>query len=233
MNVRPKLLDLFCGAGGAAMGYHRAGFRVCGIDIKYQRHYPFSQVTQDALSYAADHGSEYDVIHASPPCQAYTRLRVVAQSGNRPKKEYPALINETRNLLISIGRPWVIENVCIKNLNAHFMLCGSMFGLGVNCDDGIWRQLRRHRYFESSLLLLNGLHCKHDGSSSIGVYGHGGYGEPMKKTGQRCGYQGRIRERSDAMGIDWMSMREIAQAIPPAYTEYIGKQFISVLKGAQ
>lgn len=216
-----RLLDLFCGAGGAAMGYRRAGFEVIGVDIKPQKNYPFEFRQADALEYCRDHGHEFNVIHASPPCQRYARIGCV----HGVRENHPDLVDPTRETLNSTGLPWVMENVPDAKLKNAIILCGSMFGLGsVGELDGIYRQLRRHRLFESNILLLSP-ECNHDGEP-IGVYGRGG---PQRATRNR-GYMGGTRERIEAMGIDWMSRDELSQAIPPAYTEYIGRQLMAILK---
>jgi DNA (cytosine-5)-methyltransferase 1 len=140
-----RLLDLFCGAGGAAMGYHRAGFdEIVGVDIEPQPRYPFAFFQGDALEYCAAHGSEFDAIHASPPCQAYTRMaRGLLESQGRGR-EYPDLIHATRSALHLAGVVSVIENVPGAPLLGPVMLCGSSFGLLV----------QRHRLFESTVPML-------------------------------------------------------------------------------
>jgi DNA (cytosine-5)-methyltransferase 1 len=123
---RPRLLDLFCGAGGAAVGYHRAGFDVVGVDIAPQRNFPFLFVQGDALEFLAEHGHGFDAVHASPPCQHYSGM-----SNCRPglAAEYPDLIGPTRDALIATGKPWVIENVPGSPLRKDLVLCGCMVGL--------------------------------------------------------------------------------------------------------
>jgi DNA (cytosine-5)-methyltransferase 1 len=217
--VKPRLLDLFCGAGGAAMGYHRAGFDVVGVDIKPQPSYPFECYVDDALEYAGWNYGRFDAIHASPPCQAYSVLRRA-----NPESEYVDLIAPTRELLEQTGLPWVIENVPGSPTRHLIVLCGSMFGLGAN-----GRQLRRHRNFETSFSMMSPP-CHHEGEA-IGVYGGGPTGRYTFENGakkdyynRRGGYQGTIAEKREAMGIAWMNAAEINQAIPPAYCELIGHQ---------
>jgi DNA (cytosine-5)-methyltransferase 1 len=204
-----KLLDLFCGAGGAAMGYYRAGFAVLGVDHLPQKHFPFEFHQADAFQYLRDHGHEFDVIHASPPCQAYTACKTMH---TMRKKRYPAMIPELRTLLMN-HRAWVMENVYGAPLRNPVMLCGLSFGL----------RLFRHRYFESPLLCLSLPHIKH--SNVIGkdgfvcMVGHGDSGRSRIPADHRT-----VRAWQRASDIDWMNRNELSQAIPPAYTEWIGKQ---------
>ena len=218
---RPRLLDLYAGAGGAAMGYHRAGFDVVGVDLHPQPNYPFEFIQADALLYlrgleSLNIGSgapawfEFDAIHASPPCQAFTNARVI--HGN----DHPDLLTPTRELLKETGLPWVIENVPGAPMRKDLVLCGSMFGL--EDEKG---QLRRHRWFEFSDPTVAPLvhPCRHEGQT-ISVFGHGGHV-----------YHGVEQWRS-VMGIDWMTRDELSQAIPPAYTEYIGRALLEQLERA-
>lgn len=198
------------------MGYYRAGFEVVGVDINPQPRYPFEFHQADALEYLTEHGHEFDAIHASPPCQAYSALRSLHDN------KHPELIVPTRSALNDLGKPYVIENVAGAPLLDPIVLCGSMFSLGTVCsDDGVYRQLRRHRLFESNVRLLRGK-CYHRGPV-IGVYGTGG-GGPMKR-----GYKGNKADSLAAMGIDWMDRKGVSQAIPPAYTEFIGHQLMAIL----
>jgi len=214
---RPRLLDLFCGAGGCAVGYHRAGFDVVGVDIKPQKRYPFGFIQGDALEYLSEHGREFDAIHASPPCQRYS---VARQSDN-----HPDLVPPIRNLLLAIAKPWVIENVIGSPLGPSLLLCGSMFGLLV----------QRHRVFESSNLFLSPGPCNHaafKGSypcgRSNGTARAGERSRVVHVYGQGCS-RGPRGLWAKAMGIGWMTMKEMAQAIPPAYTEFVGKQLLEAL----
>lgn len=232
----PRLLDLFCCAGGAAMGYHRAGFEVVGIDIKPQPHYPFEFHQADALEYCAEHGHEFDVIHASPPCQGYSTMT----KGRWKDRQYPMLIGDVRDLLIATGRPYVIENVggARRELINPVMLCGTMFGLETETGN----QLQRHRYFELSFGGFLTPTCGHNTASAIGVYGGGQNPERRKSmvvgvyghtggTSNRNGLsQFGVDIRREVMGIDWMTNSELNEAIPPAYTEFIGKHLIQALK---
>lgn len=221
MSGRPKLLDLFCGAGGAGMGYYRAGFDVVGVDEKHQPRYPFEFVQADALEYAAKHGHEFDVIHASPPCQMHTRLAAVwrAVEGYNYDGRHSDSIPEVRSLLRATGRPYVIENVSAAVLVSPITLCGAQFGLRVY----------RHRFFESSNFLMAMPHSPHrDNMPAVGrgksrkgfvsITGCGGFGFPDGHNYAKA-----------AIGIDWMSRGELSQAIPPAYTEFIGRQLMKTV----
>ena len=213
--MKPRLLDLFCGAGGAAMGYHRAGFEVIGVDIKPQPRYPFEFIQADALDYVWDRRRRFDAIHASPPCQAYS-------SKTMDRKRHPDLVAATRQALRGIGKPYVIENVHGAPLVLPVRLCGSSFKLRV----------RRHRLFECSWFPV-APDCNHqwqDGDRPFRLYDHGKWFQSgivhVFGTGG-----GKGKEHwPEAMGIDWMTYSELTQAIPPAYTEFIGKQLIEVIK---
>lgn len=228
LERRPRLLDLFCGAGGAGMGYHLAGFDVVGVDIKPQPRYPFEFHQGDALEYCRQHGHEFDAIHASPPCQAHTSLKTMHNA-----KRHQDLVPATRTLLRETGLPFIIENVPGAPLQNAITLCGSMFGLGV--DDA---ELRRHRLFESNVLLLSPT-CAHGGSRVVGVYGGhvrdrrrvvGVYGDGVRDSRRKYDRgvdEFTVNQGREAMGIDWMTITELSQAIPPAYTEHLGKQLIA------
>lgn len=209
-----RLLDLFCCAGGAGMGYHRAGFEVVGVDNRPQPRYPFEFHQADALEYLAEHGHEFDAIHASPPCQRYSTMTI--RWGRQ--EEHPNLIGPTRNILVTLCKPYVMENVVGSPLFNPVVLCGSMF----NLHSGEW-QLRRHRLFESNVILWTPGECRHKGKS-LPVYGHAG--GTSKRDGIKFPGTDAWRE---GMGIDWMTGKELSQAIPPAYTEFIGKQLMTVL----
>jgi DNA (cytosine-5)-methyltransferase 1 len=225
--ARPRLLDAFCGAGGAAMGYHRAGFDVVGVDIKHQKNYPFEFHQGDALEFISEYGRGFNVIHASPPCQAFTTLKVMHNAGT-----HEDLLTPCRILLEASGSVWVIENVPGSPVHHGITLCGTAFGLGVEVYDG-WRELRRHRWFESSIAML-GPTCRHRGAT-IGIYGDHAR-DRRRKPGVHRGIDfpdsDKLQLAGSAMGIDWMNWRELSQAIPPAYTEYIGRQLIAVLERA-
>jgi DNA (cytosine-5)-methyltransferase 1 len=193
------------------MGYHRAGFSVTGIDIAPMAgHYPFDFVQHDAIKYILQHGTEYDIIHASPPCQASSALT----KGTNKGRTYPQLISATRDALNATGRPWIIENVAGAAIRKDIMLCGEMFGLRVI----------RHRYFELSHHLTPPTvgHHKHRGRAAGLRHGQWFVGPYFAVYGQGGG-KGNIPQWQDAMGIDWTRDRKaIAEAIPPAYTEFLG-----------
>jgi site-specific DNA-cytosine methylase len=208
---RPRLLDLYCGAGGAAVGYHRAGFDIIGVDIEQQPNYPYEFHQADALTFPFD---GYDAIHASPPCQRYSRGVL-----DRNRDAHPDLLPPTRARLTAAAVPWVIENVPGAPMRADYQLCGCMFGLP---------QLRRERWFETS---WGGFDmrspCWHTGSA-VTVSGHG---LPSKSRARLRGERQTVDDWRHAMGIDWMNRDEMAQAIPPAYTEYIGEQLLAHIRG--
>ena len=297
-----RLLDLYCGAGGAAMGYHRAGFdEIVGVDIAAQSRYPFQFVQADALEYLAEHGHDYDAIHASPPCQGYSIMHNLPWLRGR---EYPLLILPTIEMLEALGKPYVVENVMgarhgsktlqKRGLEAHGLkagwLCGTMFGL----------PFYRHRLFATNWMWLAPGHPKHKSRRPVGItsdsrgrgiteqvvanpvnsawrqYHDGalnirpGYEkvpfsyptiatERLRPDGRRkdskislysmsdshslaqwqgngaqgngvgIGHAKGWRLAAEAMGIDWMKRDELTQAIPPAYTEFIGRQMLLVL----
>lgn len=226
-----RLLDLFCGAGGAAAGYHQAGFtEIVGIDIEPQPNYPFHFIQADALELPV-RLTDFDLIHASPPCQGYSVTRSV-----NPNKTYPMLIDPIRIMLQSAGRPWVIENVERAPLNDPLVLCGTHFGLNAyDPDMDRVMHMKRHRLFESSFFIWSPGHCwcsAHRGNI-VGVYGGGG--EDRARTlrsgrTQRGGYTPRVEVRRELMGMDWATRKELSEAIPPAYTKYIGEQFLASRK---
>lgn len=228
MNA-PRLLDLFCCAGGAGMGYHRAGFEVTGVDIAFQPRYPFAFVQSDALEYLAEHGDEYDVIHASPPCQSFT----AAQRQSKNSAAHPDLVDPTRQLLIATGKPWVIENVPGAPLRDYIQLCGTAFNLRATDTDGEPLQLRRHRWFESSEFLWGPPACNHDRNiRTASVYGHGGGWDRIWRDhpSRAGGYVPHRTVCAELLGIDWpMKKRELSESIPPAFTEWIGRQLIASL----
>ncbi|GIV86605.1 MAG: hypothetical protein KatS3mg054_0634 [Chloroflexus sp.] len=221
MRKHYRLLDLFCGAGGAAMGYYRAGFDVTGVDIADQPRYPFRFARSDALDYLDEHYHEYDVIHASPPCQSYTRIRGLVESRLGRKIDYPDLVSETRLALEKTGLPYVIENVPGAPIRPDIKLNGLMFGLRV----------LRERWFETNWFdgLQPLLPKKPRGWKTNAFRGMSGfkYGADLICV---CGANFVLSDAKIAMGIDWMSKKEISQAIPPAYTYYIGSILMEILE---
>lgn len=194
---RRRLLDLFCGAGGASMGYHLAGFDVTGIDVKHGKRYPFTYVRGDVMQLSVEYLQQFDVIHASPPCQTFsiTRNLRIAQGKSTSKLD---LLEPVRAMLIASGKPYVIENVKGAPLIDPVQVCGSAFNLKV----------RRHRLFESNMP-LKGTGCNHK-ERPVGVYGS--LNDEIPNGGRTAK---TIEEARNAMGIDWMIWRELVEAIPP------------------
>lgn len=227
----PRALDLFCGAGGATRGLQLAGFHVTGVDIKPQPRYCGDAFVQADALRAPFKLSDFDFVWASPPCQAHTSLRRMWNS-----KPHADLIPQTREMLFASGQPFAIENVPGAPLRSPVRLCGSHFGLGSG-----GAELRRHRYFETSFFVL-GPTCT-CGKPTIGIYG-----EHVRdrcrtitvtgNTPQQNVVRNRVRQTFSvddarrAMGIDWMTMKELSQAIPPAYSEFIGRAALSTLQAA-
>lgn len=208
-----RLLDLYCGAGGAAMGYHRAGFdEIVGVDIAPQKNYPFTFVESDAIEYAEQYGWRFDVIHASPPCQLFSNATPV-----KYRARHKNWITPTREAIAALGKPYVIENVpgARKELYMPIRLCGSMFGLPI----------RRHRYFETLPQLEVPMECDHHGPI---VYISGSTGNSNSTFRRRDASKA---QKVAAIDIDWMVTKELDQAIPPAYTEWIGRQILGLLQG--
>jgi DNA (cytosine-5)-methyltransferase 1 len=214
--MKPRLLEVYCGVGGATKGFQRAGWHVTGVDLAPQPRYCGDVFHQaDALAFLADlDPTDFEAIHAGPPCQASCRMRSLW-----PDHEHVDLIAQTRDLLQMTGLPYVIENVPGAALVDPVQVCGSALGLG--CGGA---QLRRHRLFESNVTLL-GTHCEHR-SPTIGVYGHPG-GSSRRDPQPRHSHA----EWKLAMGIDWSrTVRELTEAIPPAYGEFLGHQLLGALR---
>ncbi|HMJ78121.1 MAG TPA: DNA cytosine methyltransferase [Iamia sp.] len=209
--TRPRLLDLFCGAGGAATGYHRAGFDVVGVDLVRQPHYPYEFHLANALTFPVD---GFDAVHASPPCKRFS----VARHQHRAQlfDPHPDLLTPTLARLADWGGVWIVENVPGAPMPSESVTyCGSSFGLRV----------RRHRLFASSVG-LNAPACDHKTQGApVGVYGNGGADSGRARRGGGGGVKVAGREAAEALGIDWTEHQPgLAQAIPPAYTEHIGRQ---------
>lgn len=209
--MKQKIADLFCGAGGAATGLHRAGFEVVGVDINPQPNYPFEFHQADAMTFDL---SGYDLVWASPPCQRYS---IGTQRWN--PGGWPDLVAPVREMLKASGLPYIIENVPGAPLENPVRLCGVMFDLRVV----------RHRLFESNNLILQPTHNKHrppikrPGMTHKSWYqtvaGHGGNSNSY-----------RLEDWQAAMGIDWMNKAELVESIPPAYSEFIGKQMLEAME---
>lgn len=226
MADRPRLLDLFCGAGGAGMGYHRAGFDVVGVDIAAQPNYPFEFIQCDALDAVQDLlnlDDEYGIfrvvaIHASPVCYGWSKMRDC-----RPgmKDDQPDLITPLRPLLVASGLPYVIENVPGAPLLNPVRICGSGLGLKV----------QRHREFECSFPAW-GVGCAHGSNAWNPAYKHS-TGRKKRRVPVIGEWRVPKALQDEAMGIDWMTLTELQEAIPPAYTEHIGRHLIEALDRAR
>jgi DNA (cytosine-5)-methyltransferase 1 len=204
-----KLLDLFCGAGGCSVGFQRAGFSVTGVDIAAQPHYPLEFHQADALEFVKKYAHSFDVIAASPPCQAYTHAQRIQ------KNSHPDLVADTRAALIATGKPWIMENVSGAPLYRAVTLCGASFKL----------RTYRHRLFESSVELAAPKHQPH--LFRLNKMGRRPKpNEYMHVVGNFIG----IEEARAAMGISWMTRDELREAVPPAYTEFLGRQIIDAIQ---
>jgi DNA (cytosine-5)-methyltransferase 1 len=214
-TVKPKLLDLYCKAGGASMGYHLAGFDVIGIDNKKQKRYPFTFIQADALEVLQDidYLKTFDVLAGSPPCQTHSATKHLRNAQGKSTDKVD-LIPQTRKGFIASGKPYVIENVPGAPLKNPVIMCGSSFNLKV----------RRHRLFESTFELKE-LPCDHKTQGKpVGIYGS------MRDEIPNGGHTAKtIEQAREAMGIDWMIWGELVEAIPPVYTKYLGEQIIQQL----
>jgi DNA (cytosine-5)-methyltransferase 1 len=214
-----RLLDLCCGVGGAARGYADAGFTVLGVDLAGRLDYPYGYVVADALTFLRRHGSGYDAIHASPPCQRHSSLT----RGTNAGREYVDIIAPLRTALRKTGRPYVIENVVGAPLRRDLMLCGEMFGLPVI----------RHRIFELGGWELDEQieHKPHRGRVAAMRHGETFTGPYLPIYGDGGG-KGTTQQWQQGLGIDWTSSRaQLSQAIPPAYTRWIGSQLVRQVSG--
>lgn len=202
---KPRLLDLFCCQGGASVGYEAAGFEVVGVDIDPQPRYPLDFHQADALKWALEHHDEFDAFHASPPCQAWTNAQRI--QGN----DHEDFIAATRSLFKLIGKPWVIENVPGSPLRDPIMLCGPMFGL----------ETYRHRLFESNLPIFAPLHQPH----TVRNTKMGRAPEPDTYM-QIVGNFTNVDKAREVMAMPWANRDGLREAIPPAYSEWVGRQII-------
>lgn len=231
-----KLLDLFCCEGGASAGYYEAGFDVFGVDLfedYSQNRYRFDCHRGDAIEFVTEHGHEFDVIHASPPCQH-------ASAGTRAqdRSRYPRLIEPTRDALIATGKPYIIENVRGSALLDPVELCGCMFDLKAADEDGLMLRMERPRLFETNWPLAAPAGHHHDPD----VWVAGSYGGSRRqgdtpaarrynaKYVRHGGYVPSFKVQEELMGIDWMTQRGLHQALPPAYTEYVGRACLEYLE---
>lgn len=199
--MKPTLLDLYSGAGGASHGYALAGFDVTGVDMHHMKNYPYTFIQESVQNLTPEFISEFDVIHASPPCQAYSSTKTIW------KKDHDMLIDLTRSLLKQSGKPYIIENVVGAPLYNPTMLCGTMFNLSTY----------RHRLFETSFALPQLNHHKH--TNKTAKMGR------QPKDGEFMTIAGHftdVKRAKEIMEIDWMTRDQLSQAIPPAYTHYIG-----------
>ena len=219
---KPRLLDLFCCAGGAGVGYSGAGFEVVGVDIDPQPHYPFTFIQADALTLDPGFIASFDAVHASPPCQAYSDLA----KRNRNAHEWPRLIEPIREILVRSRLPYVIENVDGAPLLNPVVLCGTMFPK---------LRVLRHRLFETNFLVLVPPHKRHPKVHTFDRRkSHYGKTDEWKDFVQVTGGGNcTLAAAREAMGIDWMTKSEINESIPPAYTEFIGRHLLRSMSPAQ
>lgn len=215
--MRPRLLDLGCKAGGAGVGYERAGFQVTGADLVHHKRNPHPVILGDALKLAPRWIAEnFDAVHASPRCQGYTALRH-AKGARGAEQDIGAF----RDLMLATGLPYVIENVeeAAWDMRAPIMLCGSSFGLGA-----YGYELQRHRMFECNFPIV-APSCAHSGGPVVGVYGGHARCRSAKHGGRGTKDVWPVSHKdtaSRALGIDWMTLDEMSEAVPPTYTEFIG-----------
>lgn len=219
-----KVLDLFCGAGGASAGYYRAGFRVVGIDDKPQPDYPFEFIQADAMEplrhALVEEGfvDDFDLVHASPPCQLFTRAGKLREAQGH-KTKHIDLLTPTLEILSQLSVPYIVENVPGSPMRRDVMLCGSMFGL----------KARRHRWFQTNMPLYAPGPCRHkEQGRPVGVYHV--MGDEIPGGGRTAK---TLEEGQQAMGIDWMPWNSLKEAIPPAYTEWLGLLAAEVMDGTE
>lgn len=199
------------------MGYARAGFDVIGVDLFPQPRYPFKFVQMDALEFLIKYGDVGDLKHASPPCHDHTTLKARTGSDNTGW-----LLAATRTAFAKTDTPWVLENVMGPKMNDPLILCGTEFGLVTPDAQGVLRELRRHRQFESNEPLIGAGGCRHN-LPVMGVYGTGGGGQMTR------GYKANRAQAAEIMDIEWMDRAGLSQAIPPVYAEHIGRQLMAAM----
>jgi DNA (cytosine-5)-methyltransferase 1 len=229
--MRPRLLDAYCCEGGASMGYRRAGFEVFGVDkfeLYSQRRYPFPSHKGDAVEFIKEHGHRFDAIAGSPPCQKHT-----AGTRAQDRTRYEDWIARTRDAMVATGKPYVIENVVGAPLlhprgGSLIMLCGRQFDLTAWDSDGVKLHLDRHRLFESNVPIDPPPSClPHDTNLQVGgSYGGARRDKHEARHVRGGGYVPSFQVQQRLLGITWTTQRGLHQAIPPAYTEYIGKQLL-------
>jgi DNA (cytosine-5)-methyltransferase 1 len=206
------MLDTYCCQGGASWGYYLAGFNVTGVDLHPQPHYPFEFHQGDAVQFILDHGAEFDLIGGSPPCQRYTRAQRIMRN------EHPDLIGPTREAARAVGRPYIFENVSGAPLLDPVVLCGAMFGL----------RTYRHRLFESNLPLGSRLHPRH--LAPVAKMGRPVRdGEFMHIVGNFTG----VALAREVMGMPWATRDGLREAVPPAYTQFLGEQAAEQILGGR
>jgi DNA (cytosine-5)-methyltransferase 1 len=212
---KPRLLDLFCCAGGAGVGYSKAGFEVVGVDVKPQPHYPFPFIQADALELDPAFIASFDAVHASPPCQSYSDLA----KRNANADAWPRLVEPVREMLIRSGLPYIIENVDGAPLINAVILCGTMFPK---------LRVLRHRLFEANFAIIPPPHKKHPKVHTFDRRkSHYGKTDEWRDFVQVTGGGNcTLAAAREAMGIDWMTKGEINESIPPAYTEFIGLELL-------
>ena len=224
-----RILDLFCCEGGAALGYHSAGFEVVGVDLnpRFRKRYPFEFHSGDALDFVRNHGDEFDAIHASPPCQAYSITK------HSHSKKHPELIEPTRKALQDSGKPYIIENVMGAPLVDPVLLCWGMFfeAGSVLDEDGTPLRMERHRLFETNWNLHQPDHPAHDRSVWVG----GSYGGTSRqkyeaKYLRKGGYVPSKSVQERLLGLNHMTLHGLHQSIPPAYTQFVGSELVRYLE---
>ncbi len=209
-----RLLDLYCGGGGASFGYELAGFDVTGVDINAQPNYVGDFVCDDAIEFLYQCGHLYDAIHASPPCQRYSK----STSDQRTRGvKYPDLVSATRDALRESGKPYVMENVPDAPLKDPILLCGTMFNIPTY----------RHRLFECSFPIHAPEHLPH--IAPVNRIGK------RPKDGEFIEYIGHFPGKDIVMeftGLTWLTTQQLSQSIPPQYTRYIGRKLMEILNGS-